>query len=322
MSPFIPETMQAAAIDRYGGPEVLQPHVLPVPKPGSKQVLIRLEAAGIGVWDPEVRAGEFEFGKKGFPKVLGNDGAGTVVAVGKGVERVSVGDRVYAYGYEGGFYAQYVAVKEDETAIVPPNVPTEEAGALGADGVTALIGLEEKLKLRAGKNLMIFGASGGIGHIAVQLAKRIGARVLGVASGKDGVDLIRKLGADAAVDGRSGPESVARAVRAFAPEGIDAALVLAGGEALEHALAGMKKSGRVAHPNGVKPEPKGPAGVEVTAYDGVPSREIFERLNKWIAAGPFHVELGRTYSLEDAAQAHRAVVKHHLGKVALRIHAH
>src|SRR6266849_4514974 len=286
MSPFIPETMQAAAIDRYGGPEVLQPHVLPVPKPGSKQVLIRLEAAGIGVWDPEVRAGEFEFGKKGFPKVLGNDGAGTVVAVGKGVERVSVGDRVYAYGYEGGFYAQYVAVKEDETAIVPPNVPTEEAGALGADGVTALIGLEEKLKLRAGKNLMIFGASGGIGHIAVQLAKRIGARVLGVASGKDGVDLIRKLGADAAVDGRSGPESVARAVRAFAPEG------------------------------------KGPAGVEVTAYDGVPSREIFERLNKWIAAGPFHVELGRTYSLEDAAQAHRAVVKHHLGKVALRIHAH
>ena len=63
MNPFIPQTMQAAAIDRYGGPEVLQPHVLPVPKPGSKQVLIRLEAAGIGVWDLDVRAGEFEFGK-------------------------------------------------------------------------------------------------------------------------------------------------------------------------------------------------------------------------------------------------------------------
>src|SRR6267154_702204 len=100
MSPFIPQTMQAAAIDRYGGPEVLQPHVLPVPKPAGKQVLIRLEAAGIGAWDPDVRAGELEFGKKEFPKVLGNDGAGTIVAVGKDVERLEVGDRVYAYAFE------------------------------------------------------------------------------------------------------------------------------------------------------------------------------------------------------------------------------
>jgi NADPH:quinone reductase-like Zn-dependent oxidoreductase len=322
MNPFVPETMKATAIDRYGGPEVLQPHVLPVPKPGSKQVLIRLEAAGIGVWDLDVRAGEFEFGKKGFPKILGNDGAGTVVAVGEGVERLEVADRVYAYAVEGGFYAQYVAVEEDETAIVPANVPTEEAGALGADGVTALTGLEDKLKLRAGEDLMIFGASGGIGHLAVQLAKRIGARVLGVASGQDGVDLVRRLGADAAVDGRSGPESVARAVRAFAPEGVDAALVLASGEALQQALGGMRKGGRVAHPNGVEPRPEGPPGVEVTAYDGVPSPEMFERLNRWIAVGPFHVELGRTYDLDDAAQAHRAIGQHHLGKLALRIHAH
>jgi NADPH2:quinone reductase len=156
----------------------------------------------------------------------------------------------------------------------------------------------------------------------VQLAKRIGARVLGVASGQDGVDLVRRLGADAAVDGRSGPESVARAVRAFAPEGVDAALVLASGEALQQALGGMRKGGRVAHPNGVEPRPEGPPGVEVTAYDGVPSPEMFERLNRWIAAGPFHVELGRTYDLEDAAQAHRAIGQHHLGKLALRIHAH
>ena len=322
MNPFIPETMQAAAIDRHGGPEVLRPHVLPVPKPRGKQVLIRLEAAGIGAWDPAVRAGELDFGQKGFPKVLGNDGAGTVVAVGRGVDRVEVGDRVYAYAYEGGFYAQYVAVEQTETAIVPPNLPTEEAGALGADGVTALMGLEDELKLRAGEHLLIFGASGGIGHLAVQLAKRMRARVLGVASGEDGVDLVRRLGADAVVDGRSGPEPVAQAVRAFAPEGLDAALVLASGGALQRALEDMKKGGRVAHPNGVEPVPKAPDGVKVTAYDGVPSPQVFERLNAWIAAGPFHVELGQTYDLEHAAQAHRAIGKHHLGKLALRIHAH
>ena len=78
-----------------------------------------------------MRQGEFEMGKRGFPKVIGNDGAGTVVAVGKDVDRARVGDRVYSYAFEGGFYAQYVAVKQEEVALTPPNLPTEEAGALG-----------------------------------------------------------------------------------------------------------------------------------------------------------------------------------------------
>jgi NADPH:quinone reductase-like Zn-dependent oxidoreductase len=320
MGPYIPETMKAAAIDRYGGPEVLRLHELPVPRPGNKRILIRLEAAGVGVWDADVRSGDFEIGKSGFPKVLGNDGSGTVIAVGKGVNRAKVGDRVYAYSFEGGFYAQYVAVRQDDTALAPPNLPTEEAGALGADGVTALIGLEDKLKLRDGENLLVFGASGGIGHMAVQLAKRMGARVLAVGSGRDGVKLVSSLGADAAVNGRE--DDVASAVQEFAPDGVDAALVLASGKELQRALAGMKKGGRIAHPNGVEPEPKGRPGIKVIAYDGIPSPKVFERLNTWITAGPFHVELGRTYDLEHAARAHQELTRHHLGKLALRIHAH
>src|SRR5262249_38533514 len=186
MQPYIPKTMKAAAIDRYGGPEVLQAHVLPVPRPRSKEILIRLEAAGIGVWDADIRAGEFESGKSRFPKVLGNDGAGTVVAVGQGVERTKVGDRVYAYAFKGGFYAQYVAVKQDEPAIAPPNVPTEEAGALGADGVTALIGLEDKLRLRKGEQLLVFGASGGDRGPAGARAQRKGGGGPGGAAGEEG----------------------------------------------------------------------------------------------------------------------------------------
>jgi len=320
MDPYVPETMKAAAIDRYGGPEVLQLHDLPVPRPGSKKVLIRLEAAGIGVWDADIRSGEFEFGKSGFPKVLGNDGSGTVMAVGKGVDRAKVGDRVYAYSWEGGFYAQYVVVRQDDTAPAPANLPTEEAGALGADGVTALIGLEDKLKLREGETLLIFGASGGIGHLAVQLAKRMGAQVFAVASGEDGVKLVKSLGADVAINGRQ--DDVGSAVQEFAPDGLDAALVLANGKTLQQALAGMKKGARLAYPNGVEPEPKAKPGIKVMAYDGVPKPEVFDRLNAWIAAGPFHVELGHTYELEDAARAHRDLSRHHLGKLALRIHAH
>ena len=152
----------------------------------------------------------------------------------------------------------------------------------------------------------------------MQLAKRMGAKVLAIASGRDGVALVRKLGADAAVDGKKG--NVAKAARDFAPGGLDAALVLAHGASLEPLLASVRKGGHVAYPNGVEPAPSARKGVTVLAYDGEPSPDAFDRLNRLVAAGPFHVELGATYPLEDAGQAHREVERHHLGKLALRIH--
>jgi NADPH2:quinone reductase len=318
MQGTIPEQMRAAAFDRYGGPEVLHTETLPVPRPGPDQVLIRLYSAGIGVWDPYVRSGEVELGPKRFPRIIGNDGAGEVVAVGDAVRRFREGDRVYAYSFDGGFYAEFVAVGEDDVAPIPQGLSPEEAGALGADGVTALRGLDDQLRLAPGQALLVYGASGGIGHLAVQLAKRMGARVLAVASGEDGVELVRRLGADVAVDGRR--DDVARASRDFAPGGLDAALVLTSGQSLGPALATVRKGGRVAHPNGVEPAPSAPAGVEVLAYDGEPSPEAFERLNRLVSSGPFHVELGRVYSLDDVARAHREIDQHHLGKLALRLH--
>jgi NADPH:quinone reductase-like Zn-dependent oxidoreductase len=314
----VPERMKAAGIDRYGGPEVLHVETLPVPRPGPNQLLVRLESAGIGVWDPWVRTGELELGPTRFPLVIGNDGAGEVVAVGRDVRRFQVGDRVYAYSFAGGFYAEYAAVDEDAAAPIPRGLSTEEAGPLGADGVTALRGLDDQLHVSAGQRLMVYGASGGIGHLAVQLAKRMGASVLAIASGPDGVALARRLGADAAADGKR--DDVARAARDFAPNGLDAALVLVHGESLAPALATIRTGGRIAYPNGVEPTPKGPPGTTVLPYDGVPSRDAFERLNRLIAAGPFHVEVGRAYRLEDAARAHRELGQHHLGKLALRMH--
>ena len=126
------------------------------------------------------------------------------------------------------------------------------------DAITALRGLDDTLGLKPGESLMIFGASGGIGHLAVQLAKRMGARVLAVASGDDGVALARRLGADAVVDGHK--DDVAAAAREFAPDGLDAALLTAGGEAAEKALTALREGGRVAYPNGVEPEPQARSG--------------------------------------------------------------
>jgi NADPH:quinone reductase len=315
----IPQTMRAVAIDHFGGPEVLHMQMLPVPKPKRSEVLIRLDAAGIGVWDPFVREGGLETNKHGFPFVIGNDGAGTVVAVGPEVTRFSAGDHVYASSMKGGFYAEYVAVSEAHVAPVPAGVKLDEAGALGIDGITALRGLEDHLRVKGDETLMIFGASGGIGHLAVQLAKRMGARVLAVASGADGVALVRRLGADVAVDGQK--DDVARAAKEFAPDGLDVALVLVDGKGLGEALALVKKGGRIAHPNGVEPKPHGRRGVKIIGYDGTPSLEAFERLNRLIGTRPFHVELGRIYSLDEAALAHRQIEEHHLGKMALRLHA-
>jgi NADPH:quinone reductase-like Zn-dependent oxidoreductase len=319
MQRSVPETMKAVAIDQFGGPEVLQVKSLPVPTPKDDEVLLELDTAGIGVWDPFVREGELELGPHSFPFVIGNDGAGRVVAVGKNAKRFRVGDRVYAYALEGGFYAQYIAVKESNVAPVPSGVKTDAAGVLGADGTTGLRGLDDQLHLKAGQTLMIFGASGGIGHIAVQLAKRIGAEVLAVASGKDGVELVRRLGADNAIDGHR--DDVPAAVREFAPDGLDAALVLVSGERLNEALRLMKPGSRVAHPNGVEPVPEVPKGVSLIGYDGTPGNDAFERLNALIGSAPFHVELGRVYSLDEAARAHRELNKHHLGKLALRLRA-
>jgi NADPH:quinone reductase-like Zn-dependent oxidoreductase len=254
-----------------------------------------------------------------FPYVLGTDGAGTVAAVGKQVKGFKEGDRVYGAvlgNPKGGFYAEYASVKGEYVSHIPDKLSIEQAGVMLSDAVTGLRGLDDIIGLKRDESVMIFGASGGIGHMAVQLAKRMGARVFAVASGDDGVSLVKRLGADAVVDGHR--DDVAAAARRFTPNGVDTALILAGGEAADRALTAVRDGGRVAHPNGVEPVPKARHGVKVSAYDGEPDREIIDKLNRLIEAGPFEVHIARTFPLEQAADAHRALDQHYLGKLALR----
>jgi NADPH:quinone reductase-like Zn-dependent oxidoreductase len=285
--------------------------------------LIRVGAAGVGAWDPYEREGRFvEITgiEPTFPYVLGTDGAGTIEAVGKNVTHFKEGDRVYAAELgnpKGGFYAQYAAVKADNVSRIPGNLTIEQAAVLPTDAITALTGLENVLGLQPGESLMVFGASGGIGHLALQLAKRLGCKVFAIASGDDGVQFAKQLGADVAVDGRS--DDVLSAARAFAPNGIDAALVTAGGEKTNQALSAIRKGGRIAYPHGVMPEPVAPDGVSIEAYDGEASRALIDQLNTLINSGPFTVQVDRTFRLEDAAEAHKSLAEHHLGKIALRI---
>jgi NADPH:quinone reductase len=323
MTPSIPDTMQAAVINRFGGIETLMLHSLPVPKMRPNEVLMRVEVAGVGAWDVDEREGRYAkyLGEPQFPYVLGWDGAGAVVAAGARVSRFKEGDRVYAAAFPkqngGGFYAQYATVEADYVAPVPDQLTVEQAGVMGWDVLTALSGLDDVLGLTPGEALMIFGASGGIGHMAVQLAKRMGARVLAVASGADGVALARRLGADAVSDGRK--DDILAAARSFAPEGLDAALITAGGETAERALGTVRDGGRIAFPNGVTPAPQARPGIRLSSYDAIRGHPATAKLHRLISSGPFEIHVARTFPLEQVAEAHRQLDQHYLGKLALRL---
>jgi NADPH:quinone reductase len=314
-------TMRAIALDRFGSTETLQLHMLPVPEPEPNEVLIRVQAAGVGEWDPFEREGgyaQMQGITPDFPYVLGSEGAGTIAAVGSQVRRLKVGDAVYAASFlnpKGGFYAEYTAVNVDLVSLIPDNLTLEQAGVMSGVGVTALRGLDDTLRLKAGESILIFGASGGIGHLAVQLAKRMGVRVFAVASGADGVALVERLGADQVVDGRK--DDIRAAIHAFAPHGLDAALFTAGGEAAQQAIQRVRRDGRAASPSGVEIQPS--SSVQGLTYNGEPDGDIIRRLNTLISSGPFTVHIARTFPLEQAVEAHHALQGHYLGKLCLRV---
>jgi NADPH:quinone reductase len=321
-----PTTRRAMAIDSYGGVEKLTLQTLPVPPVEAGDVLVALDYAGVAVWDAAERAGDLdELMRKvtgaptRFPLIVGSEGAGTVAAVGDGVTHVKVGDPVYAITFlnpKGGGYTDLVVTKGELVRPIPKGLTAEAASTFAADASTALRGLQDTLKLRSGETVLIFGAGGGLGHFAVQLAKRLGAKVFAVASGDDGVALATQLGADAAVNGRT--DDIVAAARAFAPDGIDAALLAAGGKAAEIALTTLKPGGRAAHPVGVEPAPKAD-NVDVQAFDGDQDADLLSRLDRLVESAPFTVHVARTFPLEQAAAAHRFLDEHFLGKLALKV---
>ncbi len=194
----LPQTMQAAAIDRAGGPEVITLHTLPVPKPAADEVLIAVETAGVASWDVGLRRHPQSIKHSAFPLVLGTDGAGLVAAVGAKVQGFKVGDQVYSYSWDnphGGFYAEYVAVPAERVGHVPSSLTLRQAGAIATTGLTAIQGIDDALHLKAGDSLIIHGASGGVGSLALQFAKLRGVKVLATTSGEDGLAFVKELGA-------------------------------------------------------------------------------------------------------------------------------
>jgi NADPH:quinone reductase-like Zn-dependent oxidoreductase len=317
----VPANMRAAAIERKGGPEVLTLHELSTPKPGADEVLVALDTVGVGPWDIDVREKLDYWKNRNFPLVLGVDGAGTVAAVGAEVHGFKVGDPVYAYAWDnpkGGFYAEYIALPAKAVAHVPAGINLKEAGAMAVSALTALQGIDDALHVKPGETLIIHGASGAVGSLALQFARLRGAKVLATASGEDGEGFVRRLGASAVVDGRHG--DIRAAAREFAPGGVDAVLALAGGEALEACIDALKSGGRVAFPEGVHPQPKPRAGLPIVSYNALTGPAEYARLNEAIVAAKLEVPIAAEFPLADAARAQeRMAAGHVLGKIVLRV---
>ncbi|OLB72134.1 hypothetical protein AUI06_02060 [archaeon 13_2_20CM_2_52_21] len=319
--------MRAVAIDQFGSPDNLSVRTVPMPELEPNEILIRVESAGVGIWDVAECQGwtAKQLGlKPEFPWVLGSEGAGKVAAVGDKVSSFREGDLVYGLNWatnpKKGFFAEYTSLGVDWVSKAPSKLPVEQVGALIIDGAVALRGLDEILRLRPDEKLMIFGAGGGIGHLAVQLAARKGAHVFAVASGEDGVALARRLGAEDAVEEHLG--DLVASARKFAPKGFDAALVTAGGEAADRALTTMRDGGRVAHPFMPPPWPKARSTVRVLTYNesgywNKLDHGLIGKLNKLIDAGPFEVHLGSKFPLDQVADAHQLATSHYLGRLAL-----
>jgi NADPH:quinone reductase len=317
----LPATMRAAAIDHVGPASELKIHELPLPKLGAGEVMIAVDTAGVGSWEPDQRSGAWGVEDAHFPLVLGSDGSGTVVARGAKVRRFRVGDKVYAFNFgskKGGFDSEYVAVAARRVARIPRRLDLLHAGASPAVALTALQGVDDALEIKRNERIVVVGASGNVGTFAIQFAKGRGARVLAVASGRDGTALARRLGADVAVDGKQG--DVAKALAEFAPDGIDAVLGLVGGKVLTTCIDALRSGGRVAHPNGIDPAPRKRRGIKIVSYDARMGLEEFARLNRAMERSRVTVPIAKQFPLEQAAQAHRLVEKGHLlGRVVLRV---
>lgn len=317
--PSVPTTMKAAAIDRYGPPSVLKIHDLPTPEPEANQILIAVHTAGIGVWDGEMRSGQWKPpGRQRFPRVLGLDGSGIVVAKGARVRRFAIGDRVWAYDNESaGFFAQYVVVDADSAARVPRRMTLREAGAGAATALTALQGVADHAEIRRGQTVLVFGATGAVGTLALQFARARGARVIATATGRKATELVRRLGARVAIDARSG--DAADDLEAAAPDGVDVVLAFAGGRSLERLLDSVARGGRIVYPNGIDPEPEKRPGVRINSYDAAGGADAFAQLGRATEKARLRVPIAATFPLARAADAHRRLAGHVLGRLAFAV---
>jgi NADPH:quinone reductase-like Zn-dependent oxidoreductase len=306
--------MKAMVVREYGGLEVLKLEDVPRPKPKENEVLVRVIASGVNPVDTLIVSGKYakEFGTH-LPLTPGYDIAGIVEQTGAKISKLKTGDPVYGFVLWGGGFAEYAVATEGEAAIKPKPLSYSEAASVPLVALTAWQALIDAAKLSAGQTVLIHGGSGGVGTMAIQIAKARGARVIATASTAN-QDLLRELGAEVAVDyTKQKFEDVAKDV--------DVVLDTVGKDTLARSYGVVKKGGfiatLVARPDQAELVKQGIRGASISVK---PDANELEQITKLIEAKKIRPVVSQELPLAEARRALQQAATHHTrGKIVLKI---
>ena len=297
--------MRAVLLSETGAPEILRVAELPAPEPGDGQLLIRVRAAAINPIDWKQRRG---LAPKQLPAVLGSDISGTVER--SRADGFAEGEEVFGFTPSGG-YAELAVSPAAAIAAKPAELSHAQAAAIPVAGLTAWQALFDRGELERGQTLLVAGAAGGVGHLAVQLGKHAGARVIGTGTARNR-EFVLGLGADQYVDYTS--EDVAEVAG-----GVDVAFDTVGGETTRTLLPTLRAGGLLVVIAAAPPEAEAAElGVRTELLVMSPSSEQLAKLAALLAAGELSVEIAATFPLADVARAHElSEAGHTRGKLIL-----
>lgn len=308
--------MRAIYVEDYGGPEVLKFGEQPTPQPGPRDVLVAVHAASINPIDWKLRAGLVrQFFPLTFPCVLGRDFSGVVAALGAEVRGLAIGDEVFgmADAKRGGTHAEFVAVDADAVAKKPRGLSHIEAASLPLAGLTAVIALDEVASLRSGQRVLVHAAAGGVGGLAVQLARHRGCWVAGTCSAAN-MDYVKRLGADRAIDYAA--EDFASVLR-----DLDVVFDTLGGEVNRRSATVLRAGGCLVQV-AAAPVPPGQARADIEVKPAVirPRRDLLERLADRAANGILKPQVEMVLPLSEAPRGYeQSRTGHQRGKIVLRV---
>jgi NADPH:quinone reductase-like Zn-dependent oxidoreductase len=310
--------MRAAHYETFGSNKVLKTGEREVPELKEGDVLVKVKAAGVNPVDVAVRAGHLKaFIPPVFPVIPGWDVAGIVADRGFSARRFKPGDEVYAYArrpvLQWGTFAEYIVLPESYLALRPQSLSWEAAAGIPLVGLTAYQSLYDAGNLQARQTVLILGASGGVGTIAIQLARAKGAEVIGVASEKNH-GYLKKLGALHTIDYHT--VHIGDAVKEIYPDGVDLIFDAASGESLKQSLSALKKTGKL-----VSILNRGTDLDKSISFQYVfvePNAAQLEQLRELAEAGQLTIDVSKTYGLNEVAEAFQQIETHHTrGKIVI-----
>lgn len=320
--------MKAIVVHEYGAPEVMSVKEVETPRPAAGQILVRIHAAGVNPVDTYLRSGNHAHAPK-LPYTPGKDAAGTVEAVGDGVTKFKVGDRVYTADSITGTYAEFALCDEAQLGRLPDNTTFEQGAGIWTPYATSYRALFQKAGAKAGETVLIHGASGGVGIGAVQWAKAAGLTVIGTASSAEGKQLIADQGADAVFD--HSDDGHFAAIKDFTGgNGVDIVVEMLANVNLERDFECLAMFGRiviVGNRGSLEFTPRLAMTKDATIYGmslfNAPQAlrdEIHAAIYDGLAAGSLTPVVSGTFSLADAPSAHHAVIENKAaGKIILSL---